>query len=352
MIDAKVPLLAGNRIASAVGGLVGSLLFAGYMLMQFPGGQVGGRVGHRAVIVVGIAWAGIATILSGLMTALVGFVALRVITGLGAGVFYSNDRTVITRQSPFEKRSLGTGWGDHRPGGRHHARAAARVAADRPRQVGAGRRRRLARAVRRARRPARSRSRSGCRCSSAARAAITSISRSSGKVLGWASSRYAVVFLVAVMGIYVAATEAGLSEWVVAVLELVLALALVGFIFARLGAEVGLILRNRDLMIMNVSAIAILWNLWFFSFWSVSIVSDATSGGFLKVGADRDVLRRRGHHRLPRRRLPGRSREGLRPRPQAAPGRLLADPGPADVCSASISPAAATACGCSAACSS
>lgn len=48
-----------------------------------------GRI-HRALIVVGIAWAGIATVLSGLMTALVAFVALRVITGIGAGVFYSN----------------------------------------------------------------------------------------------------------------------------------------------------------------------------------------------------------------------------------------------------------------------
>ena len=41
MIENKVPLLQGVENPFAVGGLVGSLLFAGYMLMQFPGGYVG-----------------------------------------------------------------------------------------------------------------------------------------------------------------------------------------------------------------------------------------------------------------------------------------------------------------------
>src|ERR671918_316667 len=43
------------------------------------------------------------------ITGLVVFVAFRVITGLGEGTFYSNDRTVITQQTPFEKRGLGMG---------------------------------------------------------------------------------------------------------------------------------------------------------------------------------------------------------------------------------------------------
>ena len=100
----------GTSNPFAVGGLVGSLLFAGYMLTQFPGGHIGDRLGHRTVIVIAIVWAGVATLLTGLMTALIGFVALRVITGLGAGLFYSNDRSVIAAQSPFEKRSLGMGF--------------------------------------------------------------------------------------------------------------------------------------------------------------------------------------------------------------------------------------------------
>ena len=86
MINTDVPLIAGAQNPFALGGLVGSLLFAGYMLTQFPGGYVGDRFGHRTVIVIAIVWAGAATILSGVVTALLGFVALRVVTGLGAGL--------------------------------------------------------------------------------------------------------------------------------------------------------------------------------------------------------------------------------------------------------------------------
>ena len=49
MIDNRVPLLQGVENPFAVGGLVGSLLFAGYMLMQFPGGYAGDRLGYRTV---------------------------------------------------------------------------------------------------------------------------------------------------------------------------------------------------------------------------------------------------------------------------------------------------------------
>src|SRR5262249_43339312 len=70
MIQAKVPIIASADNPFALGGLVGSLLFAGYMLTQFPGGRVGDKLGHRTVIVIAVIWAGAATLLSGLMTAL------------------------------------------------------------------------------------------------------------------------------------------------------------------------------------------------------------------------------------------------------------------------------------------
>jgi MFS transporter, ACS family, D-galactonate transporter len=276
IIESKSPILQGVENPFAVGGLVGSLLFAGYMLMQFPGGHLGDRLGHRTVIVISIIWAGLATILSGLVTALIGLVAMRVVTGLGAGLFYSNDRSVITRQSPFEKRSLGMGivitglaigitlafllaaplinlgtsvfgeegawrmpfivlgvaavvigfgmaWFFKSQGGEHEFRPAYPTAL---------------------------------------------------KEL----SKYAAVFFLAVIGIYFLATRAGLPEWAVALLELTVALLFVGFIFVRLGTEIRPVLYNRDLFLIYIAAIAILWNLWFFGFWSVSIISDAAAG--------------------------------------------------------------------------
>src|SRR5919202_1540061 len=109
MIGHDVSFIRESSTPYALGGLIGSLFFAGYMLTQFPGGYLGDKFGYRTIIVISVVWAGIATIVSGLMTALLGFVALGVITGLGEGTFYSNDRPVITEQTPFEKRSLGMG---------------------------------------------------------------------------------------------------------------------------------------------------------------------------------------------------------------------------------------------------
>src|SRR3954465_7921763 len=109
MIDNKVAFLADTDKPFALGGLIGGLFFAGYMLTQFPGGWLGDRYGHRTIIVISLVWAGLATMLSGLVTGLVAFIAIRVFTGLGEGAFYSNDRSLIAEDTPVEKRSLGMG---------------------------------------------------------------------------------------------------------------------------------------------------------------------------------------------------------------------------------------------------
>jgi MFS transporter, ACS family, D-galactonate transporter len=71
-----------------------------------------------------------------------------------------------------------------------------------------------------------------------------------------------------------------LSDIWIAILEVALALALVTGIFARESDELGPVLRSRDLWLINFAFIAVLWNLWFFSFWSVSIVADAAHSSF------------------------------------------------------------------------
>ena len=87
MIENKVAFLAGADKPFALGGLIGGLFFAGYMLTQWPGGYLGDRYGHRTMIAVSLVWAGIATLISGVITGLVLFIAIRVLTGLGEGAF-------------------------------------------------------------------------------------------------------------------------------------------------------------------------------------------------------------------------------------------------------------------------
>ncbi len=79
--------------------------------------------------------------------------------------------------------------------------------------------------------------------------------------------------------------------------------ALVAFVLSRRKTEMGAVLKNRDLVLINLAFIAVLWNLWFFGFWSVSIVADAAGPSFGRSGHDRRLQRGRGHPRLPDRRL-------------------------------------------------
>src|SRR3954447_23055804 len=109
MIDNKVGFLQSATNPHALGGPIRGLFFAGYMLTQWPGGYLGDRYGHRTVITISLIWAGLATLLSGVLSGLVLFIGIRVLTGLGEGAFYSNDRSLIAEKTPVEKRSLGMG---------------------------------------------------------------------------------------------------------------------------------------------------------------------------------------------------------------------------------------------------
>ena len=275
MIDNDLPIIQGVSNPYAVGGLIGSMFFAGYMLTQFPGGYLGDKFGHRTIIVISLAWAGIATILSGLMTAVLGLVALRVITGLGEGTFYSNDRSTITQQTPFEERSFGMGVAiTGLPIGITIAFVTTPFLIDLGNSLlGMD---------------------NGWRMPFFVLGAVTlvvwlAIARFfrrqrgqhefrpdySGALRGL--GKYSVVFFLIIMGVYWPAVQLGLPEWVVAVIITFVALLLVAFVFRRMGEEIAPVLYNRDLLLLYIAAIAILWNLWFFGFWSVSIISQAAS---------------------------------------------------------------------------
>jgi ACS family D-galactonate transporter-like MFS transporter len=273
MINNDISFVQGVESPFSLGGLIGSLFFAGYMLTQFPGGYLGDRFGHRTIIVISIVWAGIATLLSGFMTALVGFVALRVITGLGEGVFYSNDRSVITQQTPPEKRSFGMGvvitglsigltlaflltppllgLGSAVFGVEGAWRMPFFVLGAVTLVVGFG-------------------MHTFFKGQGDFRPAYLAALRS--------LSGYSIVFLAAVLGVYLVTLWAGLPEWVMVGLIAVLALLLIGFIFGNKSDEIAPILYNRNLFLIYLAFIAILWHLWFFGFWAVSIASDASGG--------------------------------------------------------------------------
>jgi MFS transporter, ACS family, D-galactonate transporter len=274
MIENHVSFLADASKPYALGGLIGGLFFAGYMLTQWPGGYLGDRYGHRTVIVVSLVWAGIATMISGVITGLVLFIAVRVVTGLGEGAFYSNDRSLIAEKTPVERRSLGMGVVIT---GLALGITIATVFAPNMLDLGT----------------------SVLSAADAWRMPFLMLGAATllvglgiavyfrGHERGMPFARatlhlgaYAAVGLAAVMAVYFIGDAAGLSDLWIAILEVSLALALAIFIFARKGGELGPVVKSRDLLLINFAFIAVLWNLWFFSFWSVAIVADAAHSSF------------------------------------------------------------------------
>jgi MFS family permease len=109
MIKNKVSFLADTTMPYAIGGIIGSMFFAGYMLTQFPAGYLGDKYGRKVMLVISTAWSGIFTGITALSNSLTAFVATRVATGLGEGAYYSNDRAMVASETPVGKRSMGMG---------------------------------------------------------------------------------------------------------------------------------------------------------------------------------------------------------------------------------------------------
>jgi ACS family D-galactonate transporter-like MFS transporter len=277
MIQNKVAFMATSN-PYALGGLIGSIFFAGYMLTQFPGGYAGDRHGHRSVIVISLFWAALATLVSGLAVGLVAFIAARIFTGLGEGAYYANDRSIIAQTTPLEKRSLamgvvitglsigitlatiGSAWLmqlgeavlDHDNAWRMPFFVLCVVTA----VATLGIQRELRRTRTSQDRPA---------------AALRLL------------ARYAAVFFVLVFGLFLLADYAGLPNWGLTLLELLLAFGLITFVWRVKGQEVSGAIRNRNLVLIYVSFIPVLWNLWFLGFWAVSIVSAGSGGSFMQA---------------------------------------------------------------------
>ena len=106
----------------ALGGLIGGLFFAGYMLTQFPGGCLGDKYGHRTIIAISLIWAGMATLLSGVITGLVVFIAVRVHHRPRRGRVLLQRPLADRREDAAGEAQPRDGRRDHRPRARHHDR--------------------------------------------------------------------------------------------------------------------------------------------------------------------------------------------------------------------------------------
>lgn len=280
MIANDVAFLADSSNPYALGGLLGSLFFAGYMLTQFPGGYFGDKYGHRNMIILSILWAGITTVLTGLFEGLLVFIALRVLTGLGEGAFYSNDRSLIAQVTPPKKLGLGMGivMGGLSVGLTLGLVGTIYLIEWAVPFMGndAWKSPFLFLGV------------STITVALIMFKVIPKTADAKAKPGGFAKSikglgGYSLVFLAVILGVYMITDYAGLSEGVMAAIFTVFSIGFVIYIY-KTKKEVRPVLKNRNLFLLYLSAIPIMWHLWFYSFWSVSIVQDF-GGGTLMTAA-------------------------------------------------------------------
>lgn len=274
MIQHKIAFLSGGN-PYATGGLIGGIFFAAYMLAQFPGGYAGDRHGHRSVIIISLFWAAAATLVSGLVGGLAAFIAARIATGLGEGVYYANDRVVITETTPERRRSfaLGVVITGLAIGITLAIMSAPFLIALGNRVLGYN---------------------NAWRMPFFILAVITTvisffISKDLWKTKTEKDSparalvvllRYAAVFFILLFGLFLISHAHALPAWGLAMLELLLALAVIAFIFFVKGRKMSGALSDPNLILLYIACIAVLWNLWFFGFWAVSIVAGHGANSF------------------------------------------------------------------------
>ena len=265
MINNNAGFIGDAANPATLGGLVGTMFFTGYMLTQYAGGRLGDRYGHREMIIVSLVWAGVMTLVSGLVSGLIAFVAARVLTGLGEGVFYSNDRTLVFNHTPTARRTIGLGiviaglsvgltlgivatpylinWGtsmgmgDHAWGVPLYVFAAASLVV-------------------------------------AAAAYVFFRTRLGGPMNLLPPFLRLVMYsaptFVVILAIFYAAQSLEWNDWLTALVIGALAVVYIAVIVRGVSKTGrGPVLLNRNLWLVYIAYIAILWNLWFFSFWSV-----------------------------------------------------------------------------------
>jgi MFS family permease len=271
MFNSKVAFLQAAADPYALGGLLGSLFFAGYMLTQFPGGYFGDKYGYRTIIIISIFWAGITTLFAGIMSGLTLFIAIRVLTGLGEGVFYSNDRSLIAQITPPKKVGLGMGlvitglslglavatlgtpylinyvhsfWGNEAWRAPFLLMGTITIVTGflivkfmKPHTSNA--------------------------------AAKEPFGKAFLSLL-----KYSSVFVILILAIYFLSNYFGLSEVTVGLIFTGFAVGFILFIYKTKATEVRPVLKNGSLVLLYLSGIPIVWHLWLYGYWSTSIVQD------------------------------------------------------------------------------
>ena len=89
-------------------GLISSLFFLSYAILQIPAGILGDRIGRKKVLVPGFLLFGIFTAVTGTVKSFWQLIASRIVTGAGEGTYYGPQYGISSEQIPEKYRSVGS----------------------------------------------------------------------------------------------------------------------------------------------------------------------------------------------------------------------------------------------------
>ncbi len=289
MIQNKISFFGNVTSPHAMGGMLSTLFFAGYMAMQFPAGYIGDRFGRKPILILSIVWAAVGTVLTGIFgKTMMGLIAARVVTGLGEGCYYSNDRALISETTPKDK--LGVGMGISFAGlglGLVGAAIGGAWALNLgikwwgpeegwlfPFYFWAIPTLLVALLMWYLIKPDNQRERSQGELEFQ-----YSYSKSLASIM-----KYALVFFILIMIVAYAGAVLNVGDVWVSVMILILALGIMFYIMTSLGKQVGPVFFNKNLQLVYWGALPTLWSLWFYSYWAIKVIQDAAKTGISTAG--------------------------------------------------------------------
>jgi len=110
------PIMNELCLSYTEAGFLSTAFFYAYVAMQFPAGALGDRFGRKRTLVGGVLLGALASVCTGLAGSFVALFAARLLTGIGQGFLFSNDRVIIAAITPKEKMALGQGISFSGPG--------------------------------------------------------------------------------------------------------------------------------------------------------------------------------------------------------------------------------------------
>lgn len=102
-------IISEFRLSYTEAGIAASVIFYTYTSMQFIAGFLGTRFGRKRLILTGTMINGVGGFLTATSTSFSHLLLSRILTGIGAGLIFSNDRAIVASYTPKEMAGMGQG---------------------------------------------------------------------------------------------------------------------------------------------------------------------------------------------------------------------------------------------------